>query len=57
MNQNAAQEVTQKVIQLFSLEGYTMRLVSTSIQGQQRRLDVAMSMIHSSKVLFLVTYN
>lgn len=53
MNNNEAKKQAEKLLEIFSLSEIADRFVSTYSGGQQRRLDIALSMMHKPVVLFL----
>lgn len=53
MSKSAAREQACKLVKTFALEECIDRLVSTYSGGQQRRLDIALGMMHQPEILFL----
>lgn len=53
MSQAETMQAADRLIDIFALGECINRFVSTYSGGQQRRLDVALGMIHKPKVLFL----
>lgn len=53
MNKTDAKKQAEKLLDIFSLTESAKRFVSTYSGGQQRRLDIALSMMHKPQVLFL----
>ncbi len=53
LNKTQAKKQAEKLLEIFSLTEYANRFVSTFSGGQQRRLDIALSMMHKPCVLFL----
>lgn len=53
MDRSSAEKQAQELIEAFALEECIHRFVSTYSGGQQRRLDIALGMMHQPKVLFL----
>ncbi|MGD2168850.1 MAG: ATP-binding cassette domain-containing protein [Chlamydiota bacterium] len=53
MDRSNAQQQAEQLVKAFSLEECIQRFVSTYSGGQQRRLDIALGMMHQPKVLFL----
>lgn len=53
MNKLDAIKQAEKLLEIFSLTDIADRFVSTYSGGQQRRLDIALSMMHKPLVLFL----
>jgi ABC-2 type transport system ATP-binding protein len=53
MSQAETKKATDHLVDSFSLGDCIQRFVSTYSGGQQRRLDVALGMIHKPKILFL----
>lgn len=53
LDKKRAATQAHKLVQAFSLEECIERIVDTYSGGQRRRLDIALSMMHSPKILFL----
>lgn len=53
MSKSEAVDQAKKLVATFSLEDCMDRLVSTYSGGQQRRLDIALGMMHQPQILFL----
>lgn len=53
LNKQEAATQAQSLVDLFALSECIDRIVSTYSGGQQRRLDIALGMMHKPKILFL----
>ena len=53
MNKQDAQKQAKRLVEIFALTSCINRFVSTYSGGQQRRLDIALGMMHQPKILFL----
>jgi ABC-2 type transport system ATP-binding protein len=53
LDRSNAEKQASELVKTFSLEECIHRFVSTYSGGQQRRLDIALGMMHQPKVLFL----
>ena len=53
MSKQEAKKQANRLVETFALEECIQRFVSTYSGGQQRRLDIALGMMHQPKILFL----
>lgn len=53
MSKSAAIAATNKMIDLFELSSFSQRKTEHLSGGQRRRIDIAIGMVHSPKILFL----
>lgn len=53
MSKKEASAQAQSLVEIFALSECIHRIVSTYSGGQQRRLDIALGMMHKPKILFL----